>query len=113
MPKKLDVLVEAPESLSLEHLRAAGLQPGVGRAPQAIWCHVAASHSCVLRGRQTGNTPVRPTRHPYSGRKVAPALIRRHHILTARCACMQARRKILRSRTHPQQQQQQQQVRVL
>ncbi len=28
VPKKLDVLVEAPDSLDLEHLRATGLQPG-------------------------------------------------------------------------------------
>ena len=28
VPKKLDVLVEAPDSLDLEHLRAKGLQPG-------------------------------------------------------------------------------------
>lgn len=32
VPKKLDVLVEAPESLSLEHLRATGLQSGQRRA---------------------------------------------------------------------------------
>ena len=28
VPRKMDVLVAAPEGLSLEHLRAAGLQPG-------------------------------------------------------------------------------------
>ncbi len=39
MPKKLDVLVEALESLSLEHLRATGLQPGQHRAT-VVACHV-------------------------------------------------------------------------
>lgn len=28
VPKKMDVLVEAPDELSLEHLRSTGLQPG-------------------------------------------------------------------------------------
>ena len=30
VPKKMDVLVEAPDLLDLEHLRAKGLQPGAG-----------------------------------------------------------------------------------
>jgi ubiquitin carboxyl-terminal hydrolase 5/13 len=32
-PKKMDVLVDAPEHLSLEHLRATGLQPGEAPLP--------------------------------------------------------------------------------
>lgn len=33
VPLKMDVLVEAPEALSLEHLRATGLQTGARPNP--------------------------------------------------------------------------------
>ena len=33
VPKKMDVLVEAPDRLSLKHLRSTGLQPGACPEP--------------------------------------------------------------------------------
>ena len=34
-PKKLEVLVDVPDHLSLEHLRGQGLQPGEQAQPEA------------------------------------------------------------------------------
>ena len=57
VPKKLDVLVEAPESLSLEHLRATGLQPGSGLCPRhlpvVVLPHRLFVGSVATRGRTT------------------------------------------------------------